>query len=126
MSELNAIIEKFENIKTIRSKVCSIFQEVKQKLNYVNKIYADIVKAHSLKEYTFGLDSFHFQSTLIEVEYDNMYKILNILTNRFYCEYYKLYKIIEDYIIHELKLNDDKILHKKIFQVYKDLEKNSN
>ena len=128
MNELNAIIEHFEHIKTMRSKVCSIFQDVKHKLDYLNKIYTDIVKNHSMKEYTFGLDSFYFQTRLIEIEYDNMNKILNILTNRFYCEYYKLYKIIEDYIVNDIndvKLND-KFSHKKVFPMYKDLDKNTN
>ena len=128
MTELNVIIEHFEHIKTMRSKVCAIFQDVKQKLLYLNKIYTDIVKLHSHKEYTFGLDSFYFQARLIEVEHDNLDKILNILTNRFYCEYYKLYKIIEEYItreINDVKLND-KFSNKKVFPVYKDLDKNTN
>jgi len=128
MNELSAIIKNFEYIKTMRSKVSSIFQDVTQKVGYLNKIYADIVKNHSMKEYIFGLDSFYFQTRLIELENENLSKILNILTNRFYCEYYKLHKIIEEYIINEIndvKLND-KFLNKKVFPVYKDLDKNSN
>jgi hypothetical protein len=128
MNELTAIIENFEYIKTMRSKIASIFQDVTQKIGYLNKIYADIVKIHSMKEYTFGLDSFYFQTRLIELENENLSKMLNILTNRFYCEYYKLHKIIEEYInneINDVKLND-KFLNKKVFPVYKDLDKNSN
>jgi len=128
MSELNAIIEHFEYIKTMRAKVSAIFQDVKQKIGYLNKIYSDIVKNHSMKEYTFGLDSFYFQTRLIELENENLNKMLNILTNRFYCEYYKLYKIIEEYItneINDVKLND-KFSNKKVFPVYKDLDKNAN
>ena len=67
MNELSAIIENFEYIKTMRSKVSSIFQDVTQKVGYLNKIYADIVKNHSMKEYIFGLDSFYFQTRLIEL-----------------------------------------------------------
>jgi len=128
MNEVNAIIEHFEYIKTMRAKVSAIFQDVKQKIGYLNKIYADIVKNHSMKEYTFGLDSFYFQTRLIELENENLNKMLNILTNRFYCEYYKLYKIIEEYItndINDVKLND-KFSNKKVFPVYKDLDKNAN
>jgi len=128
MNELTAIIENFEYIKTMRSKIASIFQDVTQKIGYLNKIYADIVKIHSMKEYTFGLDSFYFQTRLIELENENLSKMLNLLTNRFYCEYYKLHKIIEEYInneINDVKLND-KFLNKKVFPVYKDLDKNSN
>lgn len=131
MNELSAIIENFEYIKTMRSKVSSIFQDVTQKVGYLNKIYADIVKNHSMKEYIFGLDSFYFQTRLIELENENLSKMLNILTNRFYCEYYKLHKIIEEYInneindVNDVKLND-KFLNKKVFPVYKDLDKNCN
>jgi len=128
MNEINAITEKFEYIKTMRTKVSAIFQDVKQKIGYLNKIYSDIVKNHSMKEYTFGLDSFYFQTRVIELEHDNLNKMLNILTNRFYCEYYKLYKIIEEYInidINDVKLND-KFVNKKVFPVYKDLDKNAN
>ena len=128
MSEVTAIIENFEYIKTMRSKVSAIFQDVTQKTGYLNKIYSGIVKNHSMKEYTFGLDSFYFQTRLIELENENLNKMLNILTNRFYCEYYKLYKIIEEFIsneINDVKLND-KFSNKKVFPVYKDLDKNAN
>ena len=128
MSEVTVIIENFEYIKTMRSKVSAIFQDVTQKTGYLNKIYSGIVKNHSMKEYTFGLDSFYFQTRLIELENENLNKMLNILTNRFYCEYYKLYKIIEEFIsneINDVKLND-KFSNKKVFPVYKDLDKNAN
>jgi hypothetical protein len=125
MGDLNAIIKDFEYIKTTRSKVSTIFQDVKLKIGYLNKIYSDIVKNHSMKEYTFGLDSFYFQTRLIELENDNLCKMLNILTNRFYCEYYKLYKIIEEYITNDVKLHDTSS-NKKVFPVYKDLDKTAN
>jgi hypothetical protein len=125
MIDLTAIIENFEYIKTTRSKVSVIFQDVKRKIEYLNKIYSDIVKTHSIKEYTFGLDSFYFQTRVIELENDNLSNMLNILTNRFYCEYYKLYKIIEEYIVNDVNLHD-KCLNEKVFPIYKDLDKNVN
>jgi len=119
------VIVGFSNIKTTRTNVCNLFQEIKQKLGDLNKMYMDIVKNHAIKEYTFGLDAFHFQSKLIEHEYENMQKLLNTITNRFYCEYYKLYKIIIEYVHNELKLNVN-IASKTVFPVYKDLDKNIN
>jgi hypothetical protein len=73
----------------------------------------------------FGLDSFQFQSKLIDYEYNDMKNFYLALNNRMYCEYYKLYKIIlkytEDVIgtnknIEMLKSNNN------IFPIYKDLE----
>jgi hypothetical protein len=105
--------------------VCNIFQEIKKKIADLSKMYMDVVKNHGIKEYTFGLDAFHFQSKLIEHEYENMQKLLNTITNRFYCEYYKLYKIILEYVHTELKLNIN-ITSKVVFPAYKDLEKHIN
>ena len=64
---------------------------------------------------------------MIYIEYNNIYNLLNTLLNRFYCEYYKLFKIIEDYII---EINNDKLnkklLNKNTFPVYKDIDDNIN
>jgi hypothetical protein len=124
MEELNAtikiyeLIEAFEMIKLMRLNIAAIFTEIKGKIEQLNNIYIDIVKSHKIKEYTFGLDSFHFQNKIIEIEYDNMNNLLNTLLNRFYCEYYKLYKIIGEYIN---EINNDKLssncMHKKDFSL---------
>ena len=70
LSTTNVIVG-FANIKTTRMNVCNIFQEIKKKLADLSKMYMDVVKNHGIKEYTFGLDAFHFQSKLIEYEYEN-------------------------------------------------------
>jgi hypothetical protein len=119
------VIVGFANIKTTRANICSLFADIKQKLAELNKIYMDVVKNHGIKEYTFGLDAFHFQSKLIEHEYENMQKLLNTITNRFYCEYYKLYKIIIDYVHNDLKLTVN-IASKTVFPAYRDLDKHIN
>ena len=118
------LVSDFQNIKNTHDNVCRIFQEIQQKLMDLNIIYTDVVKEHSfLKEYTFGLDAFYFQSKLIEQEYENMCKLLNCITNRFYCEYYKLYKIIGDYVVSKLSIGK---ICKTDFPIYKDLDKSIN
>lgn len=117
------VIKNFNNIKITCIDVGVLFQEIKQKLVMLNTIYTDIVKTHSIKEYTFGLDAFHFQNKLIECEYDHMQHLMHTITNRFYCEYYKLYKIIREYIDNELKISI-KVAGDRAFPVYKDLDKN--
>jgi hypothetical protein len=143
---IGKVVKDFAYIQTTRANVCTIFLELKQKLEDLNKIYVDVVNTHGMKEYTFGLDAFHFQSKLIDYESENMQKLLNIVTNRFYCEYYKLYKIVLDYVNNEVNLNlklahiDVNVKHvdvkhvdielntinNKVFPVYKDLDKNIN
>lgn len=114
----------FNYIKELRSNINDIFVEVKEKLNALDKIYIELINSHKNVDYTFGIDSFYFQNKLIEIEYDNMKSIFNGITNRIYCEYYKLYKMIYTYIATELKetVLIEKLNQKKNYPVYKDLE----
>jgi hypothetical protein len=56
------------------------------------------------------------------MEYADMKKIYNVITNRMYCEYFKLYKIIIDYV--NESINDKRVTsqHKSSYPIYKDLE----
>ena len=119
------IVQEFAQIQTTYTNVCSIFQEIKQKLADLNNIYIDVVKTHTIKEYTFGLDAFNFQSKLIAHEYANMQNLLKVIVNQFYCEYYKLYKIVREYVHNEMKLNIN-IESNTVLPVYKDLDKKIN
>jgi hypothetical protein len=115
----------FEIITSMRSEINRIFGEIDNKLKILNALHTDLVKTHLDSNYRFGLDSFHFQNRLIQIENDNMKSLFCYIDNRIYCEYYKLYRIICEYI--SSGLNDknfsDKLvaLHKK-FPIYKDLE----
>ena len=125
MKDLEEIKINFNEVKRLRTDINAIFDEIESKNNELNKIYLNMVKTHNSKNYLFGLDAFFFQNKLIETEYDNMRKIFNYIDNRIYCEYYKLYKLVQDYIINELKDNkllDKMLLSKKNYPAYKDLE----
>jgi hypothetical protein len=122
LTELNA---KFENLKGMRLDLRIIFDEISLKLQSLNKLYEDLVKTHGQNDYTFGIDSFYFQNKLINMEYENMLKLFSSVDNRVYCEYYKIYKLILDYVHVDLK--HTKILDKVVaiqqnFPPYKDLE----
>ena len=88
-------------------------------------MYQDLVKTHHDKNYMIGLDSFHFQNKLIQLEYDNMKNVFNFIDNRIYCEYYKLHRMLYDFIQKEIK---EKTIVEKLFisykkyPIYKDLE----
>lgn len=114
---------QFDNVTVARNDILDIFSQLNVNIKLINKIYVDVVKQHNQKEYLFGLDSFHFQNKMIEMEYENMRKVFNCIDNHMYSEYYKLYKFIQDYIVNDIKYN--KIIEKNIFNkfpVYKDLE----
>ena len=113
----------FNTISLIRSKIISIFESLKNKSDKLKNLYADFIKQSNSQLFIFGLDSFHFQSKLIDLEYDDMKRIFLFVNNRMYCEYFKLYKLICCYVIENI--TDKKIIEiikGNNFPVYKDLE----
>ena len=113
----------FNNITIVRNNVKSVFDILQLRINKLKLFYSEFIKNNKNKIFVFGLDSFHFQSKLIDVEYDDMKRLFLAINNRMYCEYFKLYKIITEYIYENI--NDKKIIEIiKInnFPVYKDLE----
>jgi hypothetical protein len=121
---VNDIKLNFNYVKDLRSNINDIFSEIKEKLNALENIYVELLNKHKNIDSTFGIDSFYFQNKLIEIEYDNIKSLFNGITNRIYCEYYKLYKMIYTYITTELKdtVLIEKLNQKKNYPVYKDLE----
>jgi len=114
---------EFNNISLVRSKIINVFESLKNKSDKLKYLYADFIKHSNSQLFVFGLDSFHFQSKLIDLEYDDMKRIFLFVNNRMYCEYFKLYKLICSYVIENV--TDKKILEiikGNNFPVYKDLE----
>ena len=113
----------FNNITTIRNNVKNVFDILQLRINKLKFFYSEFIKNNKSKLFVFGLDSFHFQSKLIDVEYDDMKRLFLAINNRMYCEYFKLYKITTEYIYENI--NDKKIteiIKVNNFPVYKDLE----
>lgn len=113
----------FTNIINIRTNVKNIFDILQMRINKLKSFYSEFIKSNQTQMFIFGLDSFHFQSKLIDIEYDDMKRLFLAINNRMYCEYFKLYKIIVEYTVSNL---DDKKLADTIkvnnFPLYKDLE----
>ena len=121
--EIKTIKNNFEYIKSLRSEITQILGEIETKLNALKKIYVSLIKTHKDIDFTFGLDSFFFQNKLIETDAENMNKVFNCINNQMYGEYYKLYRMLFDYINQNIK--DSKLLEettKKTYPGYKDLE----
>ena len=120
---LNTLKTNFTNIITIRSTVKNISDTLQQRIDKLKGLYSELIRDNDNQMFIFGLDSFRFQSKLIDIEYEDMTRMFLAINNRMYCEYFKLYKIIVAYI-------SDNITDKKIlevikvsnFPVYKDLE----
>jgi hypothetical protein len=121
-SKLVQLKTDFNNIINIRTKVKGIFDFLQLRIDKLKGLYAEFIKTSTTQMFIFGLDSFHFQSKLIDIEHDDMKRLFLAISNRMYCEYFKLYKIIVEYILSNK--NDKTLDHIKInnYPVYKDLE----
>jgi len=123
MESIKQLNVQFDTLHTYRNDILELFTEITSNISKINKIYVDLVKTHHNKEHLFGLDSFLFQNKLFEMDYENMRKVFNSIENRMYCEYYKVYKYIHDYVVNNIKYSKiiEKLAHNN-YPVYKDLE----
>ena len=117
--------KSFSKLIELRTEVHTTFIGLNNIVSKLNTIYADFITKSQDKVLIFGLDSLRFQSKLIGIEYEDMKRLFYAINNRMYCEYYKLYKIIMDYIVENI--SDVKIIEivksdAYVFPVYKDLE----
>ena len=114
----------FNKIKDIRNNVVFCFNALENKLTKLKATTSEFIKNNRNNIFVFGLDSFQFQSKLIDYEYNDMKKFYLALNNRMYCEYYKLYKIVLQYTeeIIGTNKNIEMLKSNNIFPIYKDLE----
>lgn len=125
---LTELRNEFENLKKIRIDIKQYFENLSNKIQQLTGIYSKYIKdqdnAENKGNILFGLDALHFQTFLINFEYDNMKNMHILIENKLYCEYYKLFKFMVQYV--KLNINDIQILkvceHKTKYPVYKDLE----
>jgi hypothetical protein len=113
----------FNNIIIVRNSIKNIFDTLQLRIDKLKAFYAEFIHTNPQSIFVFGLDSFRFQSKLIDIEYDDMRRLFLAMNNRMYCEYFKLYKIVVEYITQNVK--DNKLIEMtklSQFPIYKDLE----
>ena len=115
----------FEIFKKYKYHIDNIFSYIKNKNELLTIIYNDYLKdIKEVDNYKFSLDTFNFQIKLINIEYDNYYKLFNFFLNRMYGDYYKLYNKLLDFVKKEVKSIN--VTNDINFPKYKDLEINNN
>lgn len=115
--------KEFNDIITTRNSVKNIFDILLIKMNKLKSFYLEFIKNKKDELFVFGLDTFHFQSKLIDIEYDGVKRLFLVINNRMYCEYFKLNKIMTEYIFKNI--NEQKyigMIKPDNFPIYKDLE----
>ena len=111
-------------IKDTRLKIKNKLQKIHKVKSEIKRNYTKYIKKE--KQSFFGLDSFHFQNKVIDIEYENLLELYHLIDNRIYGDYYKLFVMIVEYL--KTKLLDDQ--YDKIkelsnlpkYPIYKDLD----
>jgi hypothetical protein len=119
---LEKLKSTFNNILLLRNDVTKTKNIVNSKIVQLKTVFGELSKSTTKKTLLFSLDSFFFQYKLFSVELESIDKFRILLNNRMYCDYYKLYLLIINYI----KDHADELLEESLefraFPVYKDLE----
>ena len=109
--------EGFDDIKKIRTDIKIFFERFKKRKEQMRSYYKEYIEKNK-KNDMFGLDSFHFQSKLLELESTQLTEQYLLIDNRIYCDYYKLYEMIR--VFHKKTFKID--IKKREYPIYKDLE----
>jgi hypothetical protein len=97
--KINELKHKFMKIHSSRQDIRLIFENLDTKMKKLSEFYSELIKKNSSeKMFIFGLDSFHFQNKIINKEYSDMNNFYSLITNRIYSDYYKLLKMINQYV----------------------------
>ena len=96
---IDQLEEKFLEIRNVFIENENLCLEISTKVNKIKEMYLDFMGDNDKQILIFGLDTLHFQYKFFNKEllHINEYKVL--LSNRIYCEYFKLYKLIQEYCV---------------------------
>jgi hypothetical protein len=94
---------------------------VEDKLKQLKTTYTELIKNNNKKMFLFCLDSFYFQYKILNTEMEHIHKMITIVNNRMYGDYYKLYNILVVQI-NDLPSQQDKQISVKKYPAYKDLD----
>jgi hypothetical protein len=121
---LSVLKSTFGGIVDLKEGNIQNLKLLESKIQQIKTMYTDFIQSNREQLFVFTLDSFHFQSKLVDLEFEDMNRMFLSITNRMYCDYYKLFKIMVEYVeenIPEKKLQELIRVHNN-FPVYKDLE----
>ena len=121
---LSILKRTFGEIVDLKEGNINAIKTLDSKIQQIQTMYKDFIQSNKEQLFVFSLDAFHFQSKLLDLEYEDMNRMFFSITNRMYCDYYKLFKIMVEYTkenIPDKKLSEMIKVHDN-FPIYKDLE----
>ena len=119
--KIEKIQKNFSSLILLNQKIENEKSKLRLKLKNLKDTHAKMSKSNNKQIFLFCLDSFYFQYKIFSMELDNLEKFDDLIKNRTYCDYYKLYKLILKYI----NENNDELeieINHSLVPVYKDLE----
>jgi hypothetical protein len=120
--QMEKLKTNFDNIITLKREIAKVKKVVTDKLTELKTVYNELIKTNTKKIFLFCLDSFYFQYKTFAMEMEHIDRFRSLMNNRMYCDYYKLYGIIMNFVKENREeLNVDE-LELKSYPTYKDLE----
>ena len=117
----NELSNSFENIKDYKTDIENILGYINNKVEELNSIYNNyLTEINDTLTYRISLDTFNFQTKLIDIENSNHNKLFKLFFNRIYGDYYKLYKKLIEYV--KTNVQSVKIINNNNYPKYKDLD----
>lgn len=103
-NKIEKLKKDFDVIKSLNENITNIFDNLNTKIIKLEYMYNNFLTNNKTTLFIFGLDSFKFQNKLINDENSFLRKNYDLLCNRMYCDYYKLYRIILKDILKDTSL----------------------
>ena len=94
---LSILKRTFGEIVDLKEGNINAIKTLDSKIQQIQTMYKDFIQSNKEQLFVFSLDAFHFQSKLLDLEYEDMNRMFFSITNRMYCDYYKLFKIMVEY-----------------------------
>jgi len=119
---MESLKTNFILLKNTRENIINLLQNLELRVSHLKQIYNELIQENYDSNIS-TLDTFYFQTKLIKIELENNNRLFNIIDNRIYGNYYKLYKSITKYIFTHYK--DHKIIklcNEKSYPIYNDLD----
>ena len=98
MSSENETDSEFVKVRSLRSAVGSVLEDIEQRAAGVKEAYDEVASTHGKGPFMLGLDSLYFQHSLISMELRSLREMLRVVSNRQYCEYYNLHQEIDKFL----------------------------
>lgn len=94
-SQLELLNSEFSIVKENTCKISSNYYSIKDKIGKLKHVYSEMISTNSHRKiFLFCLESFNFQIKAFNIDTENIQNSLLLITNRIYCDYYKLFKLI--------------------------------